>query len=157
MNPFPRDPDRAAIWTMLVERDIAAYVAADWSIVADDFVADGFLGIDAVKSPDPDGWKINFPDLAAYRDEWLRQARAGAAVAYAEDVEAAIHRATSLRQIDIFGDTAMAHKKFDGAIAKADGTVDVLNWQTLYLCRKIGGRWKLAGFVGYMPCPMGAP
>ena len=156
MNPFADDPDRAAIWTMLVPRDIAAYVAADWRMVADDFVADGFIGIDAVKSPNPDGWRINFPDLDAYRDEWLRQARAGATVAYAEDVEAAIHRATSLRQIDISGDSAMAHKKFDGAIARADGSVDVLNWQTLYLCRKVAGIWKLAGFVGYLPYPMGA-
>ena len=153
-NPFPRDADHAAIWTMRVARDIAAYVAADWSLVAEDFVTDGFVGIDAVKSGDPDGWRINFPTLAAYRDEWLRQARAGQQTAYAEDVEAAIHRATTLVQIDIAGEMAMAHKKFDGAIERADGTRDVLAWQTLYLCRKVAGVWKLAGFVGYLPFPM---
>ena len=32
MNPFPAsDPDRHAIWEMLVERDIQAFVAADWN------------------------------------------------------------------------------------------------------------------------------
>jgi hypothetical protein len=31
----------------------------------------------------------------------------------------------------------------------------VLNWQTLYFCRRAGGRWKLTGFAGYLPFPMG--
>lgn len=155
-NPFPADADRGAIWTMLVERDIAAFVAADWSMVADDFVAEGFLGIDAARNNDPDGWRINFPTLAAYRDEWLRQARNAAALAYAEDPEAAIHRATRLTDIDIRGDLALAHKKFDGSIAKADGTKDVLHWQTLYFCRRTAAGWKLTGFIGYMPFAMGA-
>ena len=29
----------------------------------------------------------------------------------------------------------------------ADGSADVLNWQTLYFCRRAGGRWKIAGFL----------
>jgi hypothetical protein len=33
----------------------------------------------------------------------------------------------------------------------------MLNWQTLYFCRKVEGLWKLTGFVGYMPFPMGTP
>ena len=32
----------------------------------------------------------------------------------------------------------------------ADGSDDVLNWQTLYFCRKAGERWKITSFVGYM-------
>ena len=40
------------------------------------------------------------------------------AVAYAEDVRNAIQRATTLSQIDIAGDVAVAHKKFDGSIRK---------------------------------------
>jgi hypothetical protein len=154
-NPFADDPDRAAIWTMLVERDIAAYVAADWSMVEADFVRESFLGIDGRKSGNPDDWRISFPTLDAYRDEWLRQAREGQKVAYAEDVLAAIHRATSLTEIEIAGDVAIAHKKFDGSIALADGGKDVLNWQTLYFCRRVAGAWKLTGFAGYLPYPMG--
>jgi hypothetical protein len=38
-NPSPNDPDRGAIWTMLVERDIDAFVKADWSMVDVDFVS----------------------------------------------------------------------------------------------------------------------
>jgi hypothetical protein len=156
-NPFPNDPDRAAIWTMLVERDIAAFVAADWGMVADDFIAEQFLGIDGRASGNPDAWRIGFPTLAAYRDEWLRQANESAAIAYGEDRGAAIHRATTLMDIEINGDVALAHKKFDGTIARADGGKDVLNWQSLYFCRRHAGRWKLTGFAGYLPYPMGMP
>ena len=47
INPFKNDKDRAEIWTMLVERDIAAFVAANWSLVANDFVEVGFVGTHA--------------------------------------------------------------------------------------------------------------
>ena len=155
-NPFPDDADRSAIWTMLVARDIKAYVNADWSMVEADFIADDFMGIHGNKSDNPDGWTISFPSLGDYREEWLRQAREGQQVDYAEDVEAGIHRATSLTEIEISGERAIAHKKFDGEIKLADGGVDRLNWQTLYFCRKVAGAWKLTGFVGYLPYPMGS-
>lgn len=157
-NPFPPgDPDRHAIWTMLVARDIDAFVAADWSMVAVDFVAEGFLGLDARRSDQPDSWRIAFPTVDAYRAEWLRQAQATRATAYAEPLRAAILRATTLRDIEIAGDSAVAHKKFDGTIRRADGGADVLSWQTLYFCRRIAGTWRISGFVGYLPHPMGRP
>lgn len=154
-NPFPNDPDRSAIWTMLVERDIAAFVAADWSMVDGDFIKEGFLGINGKKSGNPDDWRISFPTLEAYRDDWIRQAKESQKLDYAEDVLEGIHRATSLTEIEISGDIAIAHKKFDGEIRLSDGGKDVLNWQTLYFCRKVGGVWKLTGFAGYLPYPMG--
>ena len=155
-NPFPAgDPDRHAIWTMLVERDIDAFIAADWSMVADDFVAQGFLGLHGQHSDQPDSWRIAFPTVAAYRAEWLRQAQETAATTFAEPLRAAIFRATTLRDIDIAGDSAVARKKFDGTIRRADGGVDVLRWQTLYFCRRVDGAWRISGFVGYLPNPMG--
>jgi hypothetical protein len=149
-NPFPADPDRSAIWDMLVTRDIAAYVSQDWSMVAGDFIEEGFTGIHAHKSPNPDEWTLAFPTLAAYRHEWLRQAAESEATKFAEPLGDGIHRATKLEQIEINGGSAIAHKKFDGRIVLENGTFDVLNWQTLYFCRKQGGRWKISGFVGYM-------
>jgi hypothetical protein len=154
-NPFADDPDRSAIWTMLVPRDITAFVNADWSMVENDFIATDFMGINGNRKDNPDGWTISFPTLAQYRDEWIRQAREGQSVVYAEDQEAGIHRATSLTEIEISGERAVAHKKFNGEIKLADGGVDRLNWQTLYFCRKVEGQWKLTGFVGYLPYPMG--
>lgn len=154
-NPFPNDPDRHALWEMLVERDIIAFCHQDWSMVANDFIADGFMGIDGRGRHNPDSWQLSFASLEEYRDEWLRQAAGFAQTGWAEDPEKAIYRATTLRDIEIKGDKALLHKKFDGSILKKDGSRDVLNWQTLYRCQKVDGRWKIAGFTGYLPHPMG--
>lgn len=155
-NPFPADdPDRRSIWEMLVPRDIEAFLNADWQMVADDFIAPGFTGISGNHQPDPQGYTLAFPTLEAYRDEWLRQARAfGAdrdAGAFAGDPRQGIFAATRLEEIEITGDAALVRKKFDGALDKADGSRDRMNWQTLYICRRDAGHWKIAGFVGYLP------
>ena len=151
INPFPHDADRATIWDMLAARDIDAFLAGDWAMVAGDFVADGFFGLHAHGAANPDAWTMAFPALSVYREEWLRQAAETAAVAYAEPLRAAIFRATDLSAIEIAGDRAVARKKFDGVIARADGGQDRLDWQTLYICARSGGRWKIASFVGYLP------
>lgn len=150
INPFVGDKDREHIWEMLVRRDIEAFVGQNWALVADDFDEVRFLGIHAHGEANPDKWEAAFPTLTAYRDEWLRQAAAGAATEYAESLADGVFRATRLSVIDINGDVAVARKKFDGTIAKADGTNDVLNWQTLYFCRRDNERWLVTGFVGYM-------
>lgn len=155
-NPFPEgDKDRRAIWEMLVPRDIDAFVGADWAMVAGDFIEVNFTGLSGHFQPDPQGFTLAFPTLAAYRDEWLRQARdfgaAKAAGAFAGDPRDGIFAATRLEEIEIDGDAALVRKKFDGRLAKADGSFDRMNWQTLYICRREDGRWKIAGFVGYLP------
>jgi hypothetical protein len=155
-NPFPStDTARHAIWQMLVERDIDAFLAADWSKVADDFIEEGFIGIDAKREISPDKWRLAFPNLAAYRDEWLRQAEDFAGQSFAEDTRNAIFTTTTLEDIEIEGGTALVRKKFDGSLTKADGSVDRLQWQTLYYCRLQEGQWKISGFTGYLPNPMG--
>ena len=154
-NPFPRDPDRHALWEMLMTRDFDAFLAADWSVVEGDFEAPTFFGVHANGSANPDMWRLAFPHLDLYRDEWLRQAAETAATRYAEPVRAALFRSVNLQHIEVSGDRAVAHKKFDGSILKADGTRDRLNWQTLYCCGKRDHRWRIASFVGYMPLPMG--
>ena len=155
-NPFaPNDTDRHQIWTMLVERDIDAFLAGDWSKHGPDFHAESFFGVHAHKSELPDSWRLDFPNLETYRDEWLRQSAATAKVKYAEPLREALFRATNMRDIDIAGDRAVCHKKFDGVVARADGGQDVLSWQTLYFCGRFKGVWKMTGFVGYMPYPMG--
>jgi len=109
-NPFPNDPDRAAIWQMLVPRDIDAFVNQDWGMVDGDFVREAFLGINGNAKDNPDGWTVGFPSLEAYRAEWLRQAAESAAIKYAEDQRAGIFRATTLREIEIAGDVAVARR-----------------------------------------------
>ena len=92
-----------------------------------------------------------FPNLDDYRTEWLKQAMETQKMEFAEPLEAGIHRATNLTQIEINGDVAIAHKKFDGTIKLTNGELDTLNWQTAYFCRKVDSTWKITGFVGYMP------
>ncbi len=155
-NPFPKsDSDRHQIWEMLVERDIIAFCQENWDMVADDFIAENFMGIDARNAHNPDTWRMTFSNLTEYKTVWLEQAAEFAQTDWAEDPEQAIYHATTLRDIDIKGESALVHKKFDGYIQKKSGEREYLNWQTLYRCRKQEGSWKIAGFTGYMPHPMG--
>jgi hypothetical protein len=155
INPFSHDSDRAAIWTMLVQRDIDAFLARDWAMVEADFIAEGFFGLHAQFKPRPDDWTMAFPDLPNYRDEWLRQANVTANGAYAEPLRPALLRATDLSVIDIVGARAVARKKFNGVIARADGGSERLDWQTLYFCARRDDTWKIASFVGYLPRLLG--
>jgi len=155
-NPFPpEDRDRYEIWEKVVRVDIDAFLAEDWSMCQKDFVDTYFMGIDAQHSDNPDNWKLSYPTLDAYRDDWLRQARAFADIACIEDKREALFRATTLEKIEIQDDAALLHKKFDGNITKTDGETLPILWQTLYKMKRIDSTWKITGFVGYMPNPMG--
>ena len=172
-NPFAgADPDRAAIWDMLVYRDIDAYLAVDWEAVADDFVSDEFFGIDAGKSRNADRWRPAFSSLDAYRDAWMEQARETRENADPDRARAALFALTTLTQIDIDGGFALAHKKFDGSLPRRDGSAERLQWQTHYYCKQVPGEqvpgekvsgkkaaaaWKIRGFTGYLPNPLHAP
>jgi len=154
-NPFPTKSDRHEIWEMLVERDIIAFCQQDWSMVQDDFIEDTFMGIDGAAKDNPDAWTLNFATLEDYKFEWIKQAKEFNEREWAEDYEDAFYRATNLRDIDVQGNVAVAHKKFDGQVLATDGTVMRLNWQTLYRCQKKNGAWRIQGFTGYLPYPMG--
>lgn len=155
INPFESTKcDRWDIWEMLVRRDIDAFLAQDWNMVKGDFAPDRFFGLHAHGLSNPDSWRMGYPDLAAYRDDWLKQAAESAACEYAEPLRAAMFRATVLRDIDFGENTAIVHKKFDGVVAKSDGTNEILNWQTLYFCARLSGSWKITSFIGYLPNPL---
>lgn len=150
INPFPADdPDRHAIWEMLVRRDSDFFLSGDWSLVADDYVEDGFLGIGAAKSLDPADWRPTYPTVASYRDAAI--AGRWSEEDFAEPLRAAWFRCQSLSRIDIAGDRALAHKRIDGSIARRSGDPLRLDWRSVFQLRRIGGRWKIAGFTGYLP------
>ncbi|MEX0288323.1 MAG: RidA family protein [Flavobacteriaceae bacterium] len=150
-NPFQQDQDKNYLWEMLVNRDIKAFVSQDWDMVTEDFITDGFIGVDAGKQPDVDKWKLKFPDLDSYKEEWLKQAAEFAELDLVEDPEDALHRVTVMQDIEIKGDFALLHKKFFGPIKRKSGEEISTDWQTLYRCRKVGEVWKIVGFTGYMP------
>ena len=152
-NPFPVDPDRAEIWEMLVARDIRAWVAGDWDAIGGSFLADSFISLDAHGLSNPDAWTLGFADLAAYRDLWVAGSLEQRATI--PDLERQSFNITTLRDIEINGDVAVAHKKFDGIVTRHDGSTIVSSWQTLYQCRRTADGWKIQGFVGFLPNPMG--
>jgi len=154
INPFDHGSDRHTLWEMLVRRDIDAFLAVDWAAVEADFAAEAFFAVDARFQGNPDQWTLGFPDLDSYRDCWLAQAREFAATEWAEDVRAALFDATDLTRIEVRGEVALLHKKFDGSLKRADGGVVPLRWITLYHCRKTGGRWRITGFTGFLPPAM---
>jgi hypothetical protein len=158
INPFDsaQDADRHAIWEMLVRRDIEALAANDWARHAKDFLRDGFFGIDGQRKANPDAWRATFTRLESYAQAWTEFAAASHGRLPPAQLMAAHFAAASLRDIEINGDFAIAHKKFDGAIVYSDGEVEHLDWQSLYFCRQQQGRWWICGFVGYLPNPMGS-
>ncbi|MEX2536999.1 MAG: hypothetical protein WD273_15485 [Trueperaceae bacterium] len=155
-NSFPKsDEDRHAIWTLMVERDIEAFVSRDWSMVKADFLADGFFGIDAGQRDQLDSWRLSFPRLADYRAAWLEQASLTFAIADREEIRSGLIGAMTMRDIEVSGESALAHKKLDGEILLRDGTRKQLRWQSLFHCRKAAGQWKITSFIGYLPNPVG--
>lgn len=156
-NPFPEtDPDRRVIWEMLVTRDIAAFLAVDWGVVAADFRSDDFVG--HTGSSNPDHWRIQFQCLEAYRNDWLRQAHEFAAMTLVDqDKTEFLFRTTVLRDIEVVGDHAVAHKKFDGRAVTSDGCEFALKWQTVYWLQRRQGRWLITGFLCNLPNPMPKP
>ena len=155
-NPFPADTDRAQLWQMLVEDDIEAFIHTDWDRVKDDFIPTGFTAIDAKGSDNPDSWRLSFQTLAQYEASWLEQSRELTAKLDTDRLRQALVDATTLRDIEVEGDAALLHKKFDGQIVTDSGEVLPLNWQTVYQCLRLNGEWKIGGFVGYLPLPMGS-
>jgi len=153
-NPFPpSDVDRHEIWEVLVHRDIAAFLEADWSKVADDFDSESFVGYSG--SSNPDHWTITFPSLAVYRKEWERQAVEFQEMKLVgEDTKTFLFRASLLTDIDVNHNAAMAHKKINGRAQTTAGQEVVRNWQTVYWLRRVAGRWRVTGFLGYLPNPM---
>ena len=150
VNPFRDDPDRHELWDLVIRRDIEAIVAKDWNAMKPGFIEKGFFGIDDRVLPSMGSWRLTFPDLDAYRREWLKQAN-DYARRFKTGLREALYHAMKLSRIEIIGDTALLHRKFDGWLTRINGHRVNLHWQTLYVCRKREGRWKIASFTRYLP------
>lgn len=154
-NPFTAasDPDRHAIWHVLIELDSLAFLQSDWQRLLPHFDEHDFEGIRCADSPDPYHWTISFAHLDSYRDQWLEAARQFRALQFRDHTPAqALFSRCSLNKIDLLGDRGLAHKKFHGSIALADGTQYAPGErQTLYRLRKRDGLWRITGFLGRLP------
>jgi hypothetical protein len=138
-----------------MRRDFEAFVAGDWSMVEPDFWEVGFCGIDARNEAEPSQWRLTFPNVDTYRDEWLRQVREFAPVRLVgTSVLQFLYDSSQLEDIEIVAQRALARKKFSGSAQTVDGKEIVLRFQTLYQLARPTDRWLIAGFVGYLPNPM---
>jgi hypothetical protein len=152
-NAFPAsDKDRHEIWNILVLEDTRDFLRGDFSRCRTRFLEPAFFSLDAAGSADPERWKISFPALDDYAARWLEYSRATVAdIGDVEEAERALLETSNLTEIDVQGDTALARKKFDGSIPLRGGRRSHLYWQTLYWLKRIGGEWKIVGFLGYLP------
>lgn len=151
-NPFPHDSDRHEIWDLLMRRDFEAFLSADWSLTEPDFLPEPFQGIDCRKNANPAQWCLRYPSLKSYRDEWLRQAadfkKLQLKTISKRDF---LFQSATLVDVKIEEGRALAQKKFDGSAETLDGAPLCLLWQTVYFLQRNAGRWKITGFVGYLP------
>ena len=131
--------------------DIDAFIAGDWSAVAEDFDAQAFQAIDAGFSTDPADWTIGFPNLDAYRDRWLEMSADTRSKADPARLREAMFRGARIARIDFYdGGTAILHKVFDGATPLMDGSEEAYAWQSVFTLRRADAGWKIVSFVGYM-------
>lgn len=137
----------SAIHEILIERDIAAFVAGDWDAVRPDFDADAFTGYSGASGV----MRLEFPSLDDYRSSWLGQAVPFRGLDPTR-LAAQLHAAQRLDRIEVSGDRALATKLFDGVVDGPSGA-QRLAWTTYYFLRRRphDDRWLITGFAGYLP------
>jgi hypothetical protein len=153
-NPYSAasDADRHALWEMLVARDSKSFAEADWSLCDDDFAHDRFEGVSAHGSLDPLKWTLRYPTVESYRDDWLDMADRFLNLAFKNvshyDL---LMRMQKFAKSEIVGDRAVVWKQFGADEPLHDGERYRIAAQSVYRLHRLEGRWKIVGFVGYLP------
>lgn len=150
LNPFVVATDEYLIWETLVKNDFEGFLANRWDMVADDYLREGFFGIDFGKTADTQQWGLNFPSLESYKKQWLIDAANFQQINFSVDPRLRLYELCRLEQLNIQGKTALVHKVFDGNLPVKEQEAIVMKWRSLFLMRKIAKQWKIAGFCGYI-------
>ncbi len=148
-NPYPEGTTQHEIWEVLIKNDFEGFLSKGWDFVKDDFIEDGFFGIDMAKSDNPQNWKLTYPTLGAYRDAWVKDSLDFAGKQFISDPREIFYRTTKLENFDFQDNQVLVHKVFNGVLELANGETIELKWRSLFLLRNKQG-WKIAGFCGYM-------
>jgi hypothetical protein len=153
-NPYDAasDADRHALWQALIARDSDSFVAADWSMCDGDFAHERFEGISAHGSLNPVDWTLRYPTVVSYRDDWLQMAERYlkvplAAVSHRE----LLYKMQTFAKVEIEDDRAIVWKQFRADEPLTNGERYGICAQSVYRLHRIGGQWKIVGFVGYLP------
>lgn len=153
-NPYDAgvDADRHALWDILIARDANAFVAADWLVCDGDFAHDRFEGISAHGSFDPINWTLRYPTVELYRDDWLQMAERFLKVPLASTPHRELlYRMQSFAKVEIADGRAIVWKQFWADEPLVGGERYKICAQSVYRLLSIDGKWKIVGFVGYLP------
>ncbi len=149
--PSHYSKEEKLIWHVLIERDFVAFCNEDWDLIKDDFIEDGFFGIDGKRSINKMDWALTYDSLEAYKNDWIEQSKDFNKKTFLIDPLSVLFNTTKLSKIEIIDTTALVHKEFDGVFKVANEEDIVLDWISLFVLRKINGNWKIASFTGYLP------
>ena len=118
--PSTYSDDEKMIWKVLIYNDFVAFCTKNWQLIADDFVEEGFFGIDGKRSPNKKDWSLTYPSLDAYKQDWIKQSEEFNKKTFLKDPLDILFTTTKLSKIEIIGTTALVHKEFDGIFTVAD-------------------------------------
>jgi hypothetical protein len=150
INPFEIETDEYCIWEILIRNDFEAFCSNNWDIVANDFIEDGFFGVDGKKSKSKSDWSLTYSSLEAYRNDWLNQSRDFNLKSFDCNPREILYRTTELSKIEVKGNIALVHKEFNGRFAIRNEEPIILDWISLFVLRNICGKWRIANFTGYL-------
>ncbi|BBM89703.1 hypothetical protein COTS27_01410 [Spirochaetota bacterium] len=150
-NPYDEDSDRHVLWELLVRDWIEAMLAEDFSKIEQHFVKENFWTLDAAGNMHLDSWRINYTDFLTYKKNWTTNIQGFIAMIDSAKARLSLYKASMLRDIEIKGDLATVHMKFNGNIPTKNGPPMHIEWRTLYWLRKLHNEWKIASFVENLP------
>lgn len=150
-NPYEETSEEYQIWKMLIRNDFEGFLNCNWELVDDDYHVEGFFGIDMAISPDPSNWKLTFPTLAGYKNQWLNDCIEFNHKQIECDAKDVLYSTTHLENFYLKHDRLLVHKVFNGSISLTNEPSIELKWRSLFLMKlDINQKWKVAGFCGYI-------
>jgi hypothetical protein len=149
--PISYTNEEKLIWKLLIFRDFVAFCTKDWSIIENDFIKEGFFGIDGKKSHNKKDWCLTYHSLEAYKNDWISQSKDFNKKIFLNDPLEVLFKTTKLSKIEIKDTTALVHKEFKGVFKVKDEPSIILDWISLFVLRRVKRDWKIVSFTGYLP------
>ena len=141
-------PEILEISKIVITRDTEAFVRSDWELVADDFDQDVFVGYRG-GTQSLSYWTLDFPTLDSYRALWLSESARLLRFIGRERLEDQLTASSRIASVEIKADRALVRKEFDGFVGSGTDAERLL-WRTYYFLHR-APRWRITGFVGYLP------
>lgn len=151
INPYKLESDEYYIWEILIRNDFEAFCKENWKMIQNDFIEDGFFGVDGKSSINKLDWSLTYDSLETYKNDWINQSNEFNKKTFVNNPLDVLYTTTKLSKIEIKGKLALVHKEFNGEFEILNEESIKLNWISLFILRKIKGNWKIANFTGYLP------